>query len=114
MVVRRGQIWWASLPDPSGSGPGYRRPVVVVQADCFNRSRIQTVIVAVITSNLKLAEAPGNLLLPRRDSHLRKDSVINVSQVVTLDKSYLRAKVSVLPPKPLALLDDGLRLVLGL
>jgi len=114
MVVRRGQIWWASLPDPSGSGPGYRRPVVVVQADSFNRSRIQTVIVAVITSNLKLAEAPGNFLLPRKGSRLRRDSVVNVSQVVTLDKSYLRAKVSTLPSKQLVLLEDGLRLVLEL
>jgi mRNA interferase MazF len=114
MVVGRGQVWWASLPDPSGSGPGYRRPVVVVQANSFNRSKIQTVIVAVITSNLRLGEAPGNVILSRKDSHLPKDSVINVSQVVTLDKSRLCAKVSTLPPKLLTLLEDGLRLVMAL
>jgi len=114
MVVRRGEIWWAGLPDPAGSGPGYRRPVVIVQADAFNRSRIQTVIAAVITSNLNLAEAPGNFLLSRKESRLPKDSVISVSQVVTLDKTYLLAKVGSLRPEQLGRLEDGLRLVLGL
>ena len=114
MVVRRGEIWWAGLPDPAGSGPGYRRPVVIVQADAFNRSRIQTVVAAVITSNLKLAEAPGNLLLSRKESGLPRDSVVNVSQIVTLDRAYLTAKVGSLRPRQLTLLEDGLRLVLGL
>jgi len=114
MVVRRGEIWWAGLPDPAGSGPGYRRPVVIVQADAFNRSRIQTVIAAVITSNLRLAEAPGNFLLSRKESGLPKESVVNVSQIVTLDRAYLAAKVASLRPRQLALLEDGLRLALGL
>lgn len=114
MVVQRGEIWWASLPRPRGSGPGYRRPVVVVQSDAFNRSRIQTVIVAVITSNLELASAPGNISLARRESGLPKDSVVNVSQLITLDKSYLTERVKTLSPERLDTLEDGLRLVLSL
>jgi mRNA interferase MazF len=114
MVVRRGEIWWAGLPDPAGSGPGYRRPVVVVQADAFNRSRIQTVIAAAVTSNLSLAEAPGNFVVSRKESRLPKDSVVNVSQIVTLDRAYLLAKVASLRPRQLSLLEDGLRLALGL
>ena len=85
-MIRRGEIWWAALPSPRGAEPGYRRPVVVVQADPFNRSRLQIVIAAVITSNLRLAEAPGNVRLTRRQSRLAKESVINVSQLVTLDR----------------------------
>ena len=114
MVIRRGEIWWAGLPDPTGAGPWYRRPVVIVQADAFNRSRIQTVIAAVITSNLRLAEAPGNILLSRKQSGLPKDSVVNVSQIVTLDRAYLADKVGSLRPRQLTLLEDGLRLVLEL
>ena len=112
--MRRGEIWWASLPEPTGSGPGYRRPVVVAQADSFNQSRIQTVIVAVITSNLRLAEAPGNLLLRARETRLKRDSVANVSQLLTLDRSLLTAKVGRLPPAQLQQFADGLRLVLDL
>ncbi len=114
MVIGRGEIWWAALPAPRGSEPGYRRPVVVVQADAFNRSRLQTVIVAVITSNLRLADAPGNIRLTRRQSRLAKESVINVSQLVTLDRSFLARRVIRLTPKDLAQLDAGLRLVLAL
>ena len=114
MVVRRGEIWWATLPSPRGSEPGYRRPVVVVQADPFNRSRLQTVMAAVVTSNQRLADAPGNVRLTRRQSRLSKDSVINVSQLVTLDKSFLTLRVARLAPKDLAKLDTGLRLVLAL
>ncbi len=114
MVIQRGEIWWAGLPDPAGSGPGYRRPVVIVQADAFNRSSIQTVIAAVVTSNLKLAEAPGNFLLSRKETGLPKGSVVNVSQIITLDRTYLAAKVGSLGPRQLALLDDGLHRVLGL
>jgi mRNA interferase MazF len=88
--------------------------VVVVQADAFNRSSIQTVIAAVVTSNRRLAEAPGNFPLSRTESRLPKDSVVNVSQIITLDKAYLMAKVGSLCPRQLALLDDGLRLALGL
>lgn len=114
MVVHRGEIWWAGLPDPRGSEPGYRRPVVIVQANSFNRSKINTIIAAVITSNLRLAEAPGNVMLPRSDSHLSKDSVINVSQLITLDKSFLIERIGKLKKKRLASLDDGLHLVLSL
>ncbi len=114
MVIGRGQIWWAGLPDPRGSEPGYRRPVVVVQADSFNVSRIKTVLVAAITSNLRLAQAPGNVTLPQQESGLPKDSVINVSQLLTLDKSFLQEKVGTLRKQRLNTLEDGLRLVLSL
>ena len=112
--MKRGEIWWASLPDPRGSEPGYRRPVVIVQADAFNRSRIQTVIVAAITSNMKLAAAPGNVRLTRKQSKLSRESVINVSQLLTLDRSFLTEKVGRIPPKPMEALEDGLRLVLDI
>lgn len=110
----RGEIWWASLPAPKGSGPGKRRPVLVVQSDPFNSSRIQTVIAAVITSNLELAAAPGNIRLRRRDTKLSKESVVNVSQLITLDRSYLTERIGELPRRLVASLDEGLRLVLGL
>ena len=113
-MIARGEIWWAALPTPRGSEPGYRRPVVIVQADAFNRSRLQTVIAAVITSNLHLAEAPGNVRLTRRQSRLAKDSVINVSQLITLDRSFLTRRVARLAPRALEQLDAGLRSVLGL
>jgi len=89
VVVERGQIWWADLDAPEGSEPGFRRPVLVVQSDAFNRSRIRTVIAVALTSNLRLVEAPGNVLVPANTSGLPKDSVANVSQVLTLDKDYL-------------------------
>ena len=114
MVAQRGDIWWASLAEPRGSGPGYRRPVVVVQADAFNRSQIQTVIVAVITSNMRLAAAPGNVRLMQEESGLPRESVINVSQLITLDRRYLTARVGRLPSEQLTDLDEGLRLVLSL
>lgn len=112
--MQRGEIWWASLPSPKGSGPGRRRPVLIVQSDAFNTSRIQTVIAAVITSNLDLAAAPGNLLLRRRDSGLPRDSVVNVSQVVTLDKAYFTERAGKLPKRHAGAIDEDLRLVLGL
>jgi len=112
--VTRGEIWWAELPEPRGAEPGFRRPVLVVQADSFNRSGIRTVIVAVITSNLRLVEAPGNVLLPASRSGLPKDSVVNVSQVVTLDRSVLTEVVSKISGRVLADIEDGLRLVLNL
>ena len=114
MVLSRGEIWWASLAAPRGSEPGYRRPVVVAQSDAFNISQIQTVIVATITSNLRLAEAPGNLVLTRGQSGLDRDSVVNVSQLITLDKSYLTERIGKLPATQLSELDQGLRLVLSL
>jgi mRNA interferase MazF len=112
--ITRGEIWWADLPDPRGSEPGFRRPVLVIQANSFNRSRIQTVIVAVISSNLRLADAPGNVLLTARVSGLPKDSVINVSQLLTLDRSSLTEEVGKLPNRQMQDVDTGLRLVLEL
>jgi mRNA interferase MazF len=112
--MQRGEIWWASLPSPKGSGPGRRRPVLIVQSDAFNASRIQTVIAAVITSNHDLHAAPGNLLLRRKDSGLTKDSVVNVSQLITVDKTYLTERVGRLPKRHTGAIDEGLRLVLGL
>jgi mRNA interferase MazF len=88
--------------------------VVIVQADSFNRSRIQTVVVAAITSNMKVADSPGNVVLPKRQSNLKRDSVINVSQVITLDRSFLTERVTRLPRRPAQELDAGLRLVLSL
>jgi len=113
-VIRRGEIWWAALPDPVGSGPGFRRPVVVVQSDAFNRSRIGTVVVATISSNLELAAAPGNVLLPRRASGLARASVVNVSQLVTLDRELLTECVRSLAVPVMARIKAGLRLVLAL
>jgi mRNA interferase MazF len=112
--IQRGEIWWADLPEPRRSEPGFRRPVLVVQADSFNRSRIQTVIVAVITSNLELADAPGNVLVPARSSGLRKDSVVNVSQVLTLGREFLTEHAGTLPARLQGSVDAGLRAVMQL
>jgi mRNA interferase MazF len=114
VVVERGEIWWASLPEPTGSEPAYRRPVLVVQADAFNRSRLQTVIGVVLTSNLRLVEAPGNVLLPAQASGLPKDSVANVSQVVTLDRAFLTERAGRVRGRTLDAVDSGLRLALDL
>ena len=114
MVIRRGEIWWAELSDPVGSEPGYRRPVLVIQTNGFNRSRIATVIAVVITSNIKLAEAPGNVFLPKKATGLVKDSVANVSQVITVDKNILTAKIGDMPGYLLGQIEDGVRLVTGL
>ncbi len=114
MVVYRGEIWWANLPEPIGSEPGYRRPVLIVQDDAFNRSQIQTTIAIVITSNLNLAQAPGNVLLPKKITDLPRDSVANVSQLITIDKAFLRERVGALTRDLLEQVDDGLRLVLYL
>ena len=112
--MRRGEIWWANLPEPAGSGPGFRRPVLIVQADEFNWSRIHTVIAAVITSNVSLAEAPGNVSLSKRSTGLNKESVVNVSQVITLDKTFLTKRVGRLSSEKLKTVEDGLRLVFAL
>ena len=114
MVIKRGEIWWAELPEPAGSGPGYRRPLVVVQSNEFNSSNIDTVIAAIITSNIHLASAPGNILLSAKNSILSKKSVINVSQLITVDKSFLTEKVHTLSNKLMVKVDDGIRLVLKL
>ncbi len=114
MEIGRGEVWWVDLPDPVGSGPGGMRPVLVVQANAFNRSAIATVIVTAITSNLRLAEAPGNVLLSKGEGGLRKPSVVNVSQVFTLDRSLLRSRAGRLRTANLEAVAHGLRLVLGL
>jgi mRNA interferase MazF len=107
-------VWWAELAEPRGSEPGFRRPLLVVQADAYNRSRIRTVIGVVLTSNLRLVEAPGNVLVPARVSGLPRDSIANVSQIVTLDRDYLVELAGKLDPKTLRQVDQGLRLVLHL
>ena len=112
--IERGEIWWADLPEPRRSEPGYRRPVLVIQANAFNRSGIQTVIVAVITTNLQLAEAPGNVLLPARTTGLPGDSVVNVSQLLTLDRNFLTEPVGPLPTRMQTSVDAGLRLAMEL
>ncbi len=114
MVIQRGEIWWASMPEPRGSEPDYSRPVLVVQADDFNRSRINTVIAVVITSNIRLAEAPGNVFLSRKASGLPKQSVANVSQLITIDKAFLKEKVKRLGKREFSEVEEGLRLVLSL
>jgi mRNA interferase MazF len=114
MVVNRGEIWWASLPDPVGSTPGYKRPILIVQANEFNKSKINTLIAVAITSNLRLAAAPGNILLTAKNSQLPRESVINVSQIITIDKSFLTEKVHTLSNAIMDQVDDGLRLVLKL
>jgi mRNA interferase MazF len=112
--MQRGEVWWVELPEPATSEPGYRRPVVVVQSDAFNRSRIQTIVAVALTSNLRLAAAPGNVLLPAKDAGLPRDSVANVSQLLTLDRAFLTAPCGRLPSRLMARIEDGLRLVLGL
>jgi len=113
VVVAQGEVWWADLPEPAGSGPGFRRPVVVVQGDALNRSRIATVVCVPLTSNLRWAEAPGNVLLSPRMTGLTQDSVANVSQIVTLDRSLLTERVGKLPRPKLDLLLSGIDVVLG-
>ena len=112
--MKRGEVWWASLPAPTGSGPGFRRPVVVVQSNPFNQSRIATAIVAIVTSNLALADAPGNVRVGKAESGLAKLSVVNVSQLVTLDREQLTRRVRALPAETMRDIDEGLRLVLGI
>lgn len=112
-MIRRGQIWWADLETPRASESGYRRPVLIIQSDDFNRSQLNTVIVIALTSNLRLAEAPGNILLSAEETGLPRDSVANVSQILTLDKSFLASKVHKLPEETMQMIDDGVRLVLS-
>jgi len=114
MVVTRGDIWWATLNDPRGSEPGYRRPVVVISSNEFNQSNISTVTVAILTSNIRLANAPGNFRISKKESGLSKDSVVNVSQILTLDKFFLSEQSGKLSAKKVAILNEGLRLFLSL
>jgi mRNA interferase MazF len=112
--MKRGEVWWATLPPPVGSGPGGRRPVVIVQSDRFTKSRIRTVIVVIVSSNLDLANARGNVLLPSHLSGLNRDSVANVSQVSTADRTLLTECVATLPHTLMSQIDEGLRLALNL
>ncbi|MBI3696397.1 MAG: type II toxin-antitoxin system PemK/MazF family toxin [Acidobacteria bacterium] len=113
MVISQGEVWRADLPAPTGSGPGFRRPIVVAQGDALNRSRIATVVCVPLTSNFRWASAPGNVSLPASVTGLPKDSVANVSQIVTLDKDLLTERVGKLPRAKLELLLAGVDVVLG-
>ena len=114
MVIARGEIWWTDLAEPRGSEPGFRHPILILQADAFNRSRLRTVVGVVVSSNTRLLNAPGNVLLPARAVGLPKDSVANVTQFVTVDRDYLEERAGKVPPKTLARVEAGLRLVLDL
>lgn len=111
--VTQGDVWWADLPEPTGSGPRFRRPVVVAQGNPLNRSRIATVVCVPLTSNVLWADAPGNALLTGKTTGLPKDSVANVSQIIALDRSLLTERVGRLGPKPLAQVLHGVDIVLG-
>lgn len=112
-MIGQGEVWWADLGEPIGSAPGYRRPVLVVQPDALNRSRLATAICVALTSNLKWRDAPGNVLLTASATGLDKDSVANVSQLVTLDKSQLIERAGSIPRRKLELVLAGIDVVLG-
>ena len=112
--MKRGEVWWADMPQPTASEPGFRRPVLILQSDDFNRSRINTIIAAVITSNTKLAAAPGNVFLSKRSVKLGRESVVNVSQIVTLDRSFLTERSGRLSAPKIREVEEGIRLVLAL
>jgi mRNA interferase MazF len=113
VVISQGEVWWADLPPPTGSGPGFRRPVVVVQGDAMNRSNVATVVCVPLTSNLKWALAPGNVQLAARVTGLPKDSVANVSQIISIDKGLLSARVDRLPRAVLDSILAGIGILLG-
>jgi len=112
-VISQGEIWWADLGEPVGSAPGLRRPVVAVQCDAINRSRIGTVVCVPLTSNLKWADAPGNVLLKSNLTGLPKESVANVSLVVSLDKDQLTDRTGKLPKRQLEAILSGIDVILG-
>jgi len=114
VVVQRREVWWADLDEPRASEPGFRRPILVVQSDAFNRSRLRTVLGVVLTSNARLLDAPGNVLLPATSTGLPKDSVVNVTELVTLDVDFLTERAGRIPPGLMAQVDAGLKLVLDL
>jgi mRNA interferase MazF len=107
-------LWWTDLAEPRGSEPGYRHPILILQADSFNRSRLRTVLGVIVSSNLGLLDAPGNVLLRAKAVGLPRDSVANVTQFVTIDRDYLEERIGKLPMKTLAKVDAGVRLVLDL
>ena len=112
-MILQGEVWWANLPLPAGSEPGYRHPVIVVQSNAFNHSGIRTVVCVLVTSNLRLAQAPGNVFLETKETGLPRPSVANVSQVVSLDKSRFQERVSRLPPPALEMVFQGIHRLLG-
>jgi mRNA interferase MazF len=112
--MNRGDVWWVDFGQPFGSEPGYRRPVIVMQAEPFNRSRIDTVIVVPMTTNTELAAAPGNVLCNAKQTGLRRPSVANVSQLAVIDRRRLQEKVGAIPAQLMSRLEDGVRLVLAL
>jgi mRNA interferase MazF len=114
VVVHRGEIWWADLAEPRRSEPGFRHPVLILQAEPFNRSRLRTVVGIVVSSNTRLLDAPGNVLLPAKETGLPRDSVANVTQFVTIDRDYLKDRARRIPPRTLARVEAGIRLVLDL
>jgi mRNA interferase MazF len=113
VVISQGEVWWADIPAPTGSGPGFRRPVVVVQGDALNRSRIATAVCVPLTSNLKWAAAPGNVLLTAHSTSLSKDSVANVSQIVALDRALLTERAGKLSTAKLELVLAGIDVILA-
>jgi mRNA interferase MazF len=114
MVIERGEIWWADLGEPRGSSPGFHRPIVIIQSNDFNQTNIKTLIGAVITSNLRLAEMPGNVRLPKKFHRLEKESVVNVTQLFTINKEDLLEYVETLSEQKMEQIDKGLRLVLSI
>ena len=112
MVIDQGDVYWVGLGEPSGAGPGYRHPHVVIQNNVFNRSRINTVVVCVLTLNLKRAQAPGNVLLEKGEADLPKQSVVNVSQVFTVDKEDLVERIGTLSRARVRQILDGVSLLL--
>ena len=112
MVIRQGDIYWIDLGTRSGSGPGYKHPHVVIQNNVFNQSRIRTVVVCAITSNLERARAPGNLLLKKGEANLKKDCIINISQILTVDKTDLSDKIGSLTSSRIRQIVDGIQLLI--
>jgi mRNA interferase MazF len=113
MVIAQCEVWWADLADPIGSAPGYRRPVVVIQSDPLNRSQLATVVCVVLTSNLRWSIAPGNVLLSAKHTGLDRDSVANVSQLVTIDKRQLTERVGSIPKRQMEAIFSGIDLIMG-
>jgi mRNA interferase MazF len=112
--MKRGEVWWADMPEPSASEPGFRRPVLIIQSNEFNQSQINTIIAAAISSNMKLGLAPGNVTLTKKSVGLDRESVINVSQLITLDKAFLNDRVGKISGTKMQAVDEGVRLVLAL
>ena len=113
MIPQRGEVWWAQMGVPTGSEPGYRRPVVIVQGNSYNRSDIATVVCVPVTTQVKLQTSPGNVLLPKSASGLPKQSVANVSQIMAMNKSRLIDRAGKLPDRHLQLIYDGIDIILG-